>query len=53
MIDDRVLCLSYYLDLLPSKPKLSFQYLKHGIQEFHKKHVLAQADKAANNVAVM
>ena len=41
------------LDLLPPKPKLSFRYLKQGIQEFHSKHVLAPADKAANNVVVV
>ena len=27
-------------------------YLKQGIQEFHRKYVLAPADKAANNVVV-
>ena len=32
--------------------KLYFRYLKQGIQEFHRKYVLAPADKAANNVAV-
>ena len=44
---------SYNLDLLPPKPKLSFRYLKQGIQEFHRKYVLAPADKAANNVVVV
>ena len=39
-------------DVLPPKPKLSFRYLKQGIQEFHRKYVLAPADKAANNVVV-
>ena len=41
------------LDFLPPKPKLSFRYLKQGIQEFHRKYVLAPADKAANNVVVV
>ena len=41
------------LDLLPPRPKLSFRYLKQGIQEFHRKYVLAPADKAANNVVVV
>ena len=41
------------LDLLPPKPKLSFRELKQGIQEFHRKYVLALADKAANNVVVV
>ena len=41
------------LDLLPPEAKLSFRYLKQGIQEFHRKYVLAQADKTANNVIVV
>ena len=51
IIDERVLFYSNNLDL-PPKPKLSFRYLKQGIQEFHRKYVLAPADKAANNVVV-
>ena len=43
----------FTLELLPPKPKLSFRYLKQGIQEFHRKYVLAPADKAANNVVVV
>ena len=53
IIDERVLFYSNNLDLLPPKPKLSFRYLKQGIQEFHRKYVLASADKAANNVVVV
>ena len=41
------------LDHLPPKPKLSFRYLKQSIQEFHRKYVLAPADKAANNAVVV
>ena len=41
------------LDLLPPKPKLSFRYLKRGLQEFHRQYVLALADKAANNVVLV
>ena len=41
------------LDLLPPKPKLSFRYLKQGIQEFYRKYVLAPADRAVNNVVVV
>ena len=52
IIDERVLFYSNNLDLLPPKPKLSFRYLKQGIQELHGKYVLAPADKAANNVVV-
>ena len=53
IIDERVLFNSNNLDLLPPKPKLSFRYLKLGIQDFHRKYVLAPADKAANNVVVV
>ena len=53
IIDERVLFYSNNLDLLPPKPKLSFRYLKQGIQEFHRKYVFAPADKAANNVVVV
>ena len=42
-----------YTNLLPPKPKSSFRHLKQGIQEFHRKHVLVPADKAANNVVVV
>ena len=52
-IDERVLFYSNNLDLLPPKPKLSFRYLKQGIQEFHRKYVLAPADNDANNVIVV
>ena len=31
----------------------TFRHLKKGIQEFHRKFVLAPADKAANNVVVV
>ena len=41
------------LDLLPPKPKFTFRHLKKGIQEFHRRFVLAPADKAANNVVVV
>ena len=47
------LIFSNYLDLLPRKPKFSFQYLKQGIQELHRKYVLVSAEKAANNVVVV
>ena len=53
IIDELVLFYSNNLDLLPPKLKLSFRYLKQGIQEFHRKYVLAPADKAANNVVVV
>ena len=53
IIDEHVLFSSNNLDLLPPKPKLSFRYLKQGIQEFQRKYVLAPADKAANNIVVV
>ena len=53
IIDERVLFYSNNLVLLPSKPKLSFPYLKQGIQEFRRKYAFAPADKAANNVVVV
>ena len=39
--------------MLPCKPKISYRYLKSGIEEFHRKYVLVPADKAANNVVVV
>ena len=39
--------------MLPRKPKISYRYLKSGIEEFHRKYVLVLADKAANNVVVV
>ena len=41
------------LDLLPSKPKFAIRHVKKGIQEFHRRFVLAPADMAANNVVVV
>ena len=48
--------ISFYcnnLDLLTPKPKFTFRRLEKGIQEFHRRFVLAPADKAANNVVVI
>ena len=39
--------------MLPRKPKISYRYLKSGIEEFHSKFVLVPADKAANNNVVV
>ena len=39
--------------MLPRKPKISYRYLKWGIEEFQRKYVLVSADKAANNVLVV
>ena len=43
---------SQNINMLPCKPKISYRYLKSGIEEFQRKYVLAPADKAANNVVV-
>ena len=52
-MDKRIKFYSQNTNLLPPKPKSSFRHLKQGIQEFHRKHVLVPADKAANNVVVV
>ena len=39
--------------MLPRKPKISYRYLKSGVEDFHRKYVLVPADKAANNVVVV
>ena len=36
--------------MLPRKPKVSYRYLKSGIEEFHRKYVLVPADKAAKTL---
>ena len=53
VIDGRISFYSNNLDLLPPKPKFTFRHVKKGIQEFHRRFVLAPADKAANNVVVV
>ena len=53
IIDRRISFYCNNLDLLPPKPKFTCRHLKKGIQEFHRKFVLAPADKAANNVVVV
>ena len=53
IIDGRISFYCNNLDLLPPKPKFTFRHLKKGIQEFHRRFVLAPADKAASNVVVI
>ena len=53
IIDCRISFYCNNLDLLPPKPKFTLRHLEKGIQEFHRKFVLAPADKAANNVVVV
>ena len=50
VIDRRISFYSQTTNMLPRKHKISYRYLKLGIQEFHRKYVLVPADKAANNV---
>ena len=53
IIDPRISFNSQNTNMLPRKPKISYRYLKLGIQEFHRKYVSVRADKAANNVVVV
>ena len=53
IIDGRISFYCNNLALLPPKPKFTFRHLKKGIKEFHRRFVLAPADKAANNVVVV
>ena len=50
IIDRRISFYSQNTNMLPRKPKISYRYLKSGIEEFDRKYVLVRADKAANNV---
>ena len=45
--------MTYNLDLLPPKLRLTFRNMKKRIQEFHRKSVLAPAYKEAKNVVVI
>ena len=53
VIDRRISFYSQNTNTLPRKPKISYRYLKLGIQEFHRKFVFVPEDKAANNVVVV
>ena len=52
IIDRRISFYSQNTNMLPRKPKISYRYLKSGIEEFHRKYVLVPADKAANIVVL-
>ena len=45
IIDSRILFNCNYLDLLPPYYKFTFRNFKQGVQEFHRKFVIAPADK--------
>ena len=51
--DKRISFYCQNTNLLPPKPKTSLRHLKLGIQEYHRRYVVAPADKAANNVVVV
>ena len=53
IIDRRTSFYSQNTNMLRRKLKISYRYLKSGIEEFHRKYVLVQADKAANNVVAV
>ena len=53
IIDRRISVYSQNTNMLPRKPKISYRYLKSGMEEFHRKYVLVTADKAANNVVAV
>ena len=52
-IDQLISFYSHTTNMLPRKPKISYRFLKSGIEEFQRKYVLVPADKAANNVVVV
>ena len=51
-IDGRISFYCNNLDILPLKPKFTFRDLKKGVQEFHRRFVLAPVDEAAITVVV-
>ena len=53
IIHRRISFYSQNTNMLPRKPKISYRFLKLGIQEFHRKYVLVPEDKAANNDVVV
>ena len=53
VIDSRVSFYSNNLDFLLPWPKFNFRNQKKGVEEFHKKFVLAPANKVANNVVIV
>ena len=50
IIDRRISFYSQNTNMLPRKPKISYRYLKPGIEEFHWKYVLVPANKAAKTL---
>ena len=52
-MDGRISFYCNNLDLLPHKSKFTFSNVKEGVQEFHKRCVLAPTDKAAKNDVIV
>ena len=50
IIDRRISFYSQNTNMLPRKSKISYGYLKSGIEEFHRKFVLVPADKASTTL---
>ena len=53
IVDKRIEFFIQNTNILPPKPKSSFRHLKQGIQEFHRKYVLAPAETASDNKVVI
>ena len=51
--DHQISFYSQNTNMLLHKLKISYRYLKSGMEEFHRKYVLVPADKATNNVVVV
>ena len=53
IIDVHISFYSQNTNMLPRTPKISYRYLKSGVEEFHRTYVLVPAEKAATNVVVV
>ena len=53
IVDRRIKFYSQNTNLLPPKLKSFFRHLKHGIQDFHRKYALVQADTAAKKTLLL
>ena len=52
IIDRRISFYSQNTNMIPSKPKINYRFLKLGIQEFHRKYVLVPGGKSPNNAVL-
>ena len=53
IIDVHISFYSQNTNMLPRTPKISYRYLKSGVEKFHRTYVLVPAEKAATNVVVV